>query len=347
MGERHVDELFSAAYDGALSDAERRRYEDHLGSCSRCAAAAEEFRAAIDAVRALPAARMPVRVVLPATPPVAERPSWRPGWLRLPRPGPAWGAGAMAVAGIAAVVVAVHAHGGGGGASNGSTAVFGHAALAPAMAGGGSGGEGGSGAAAGAAPNAKSAGTAGRACPGPSLLTMADQDRVAGAGQPAGFGYRVAITNPQRPGQQLVLATTGSHYAPGAEVLVVAVLTTSSSDHTAVVPCVSLQGPGGASPGAEKPQGHTGMGGGGELQQGQASGATAGSATSLSFLDAPLAVAVPTAQSVAGTLPVQVLTIPANVARGTVLQLVAEVPAGVPGGGDRPAVEAVLTLVVS
>src|SRR5258706_292111 len=82
----------------------RARFEDHLPHCERCAAAAEEFRTAIDAVRALPAARMPVRVVLPATPPVAERRSWPP-WLRVPRLGPAWGAGALAAAGIAAVVV--------------------------------------------------------------------------------------------------------------------------------------------------------------------------------------------------------------------------------------------------
>lgn len=330
MGERHVEELHSRAYDDALSEAERARYEDHLARCEACAATAEELRVAIDAVRAMPAARMPVRVVLPATPPVAERRAWLSP-LRLPRPGPVWGAGAMAAVGIAAVVVAVHLHGGGGASVTGSSTAL--SQLAPL------------------APDAKSAaGPAGSSasCAVPILSTTAQ----AGSSGPAGFSNRVKVTIPQRPGQELVLATTSSHYTAGSEVLVFAALTTSTGQHTSVVPCVTLQGP---SRGALDQQSAAGQalsaapGGGSSTQSPVAlnGNATSGTLHAPYWADIPLAIAVPTSQSVAGTLPVQLVTIPANIPKGTVLRLVAFIPAGFPGSSDGPAVEAVLTVDVS
>jgi hypothetical protein len=350
MGERHVEELFSAAYDGALSDTERARYEAHLAGCERCTAAAAEFRTAIDAVRALPQAQMPVRVVLPATPPVAEHRRFLPAWLRLPVLSPATGGAVMALVGIAAVVVAVHVHGGGSsaGSSLGSTALK---QLAPAN------GERISGADSGRLADIG-------ACPKPLAITTA-RPGATSAGTPAGFSNRVAITNPQRPGEELVLATTSGRYAPGAQVLVFAALTTSGNQHTVVVPCVALQeqptenfslaqGASAASPTA------TAAGGGsaGAIQVAPNAAppaeAQAGPDGGYGFYSydralggVPLAIAFPTSQSVAGTVTVQVVTIPDTVPHGTVLHLVALIPAGVPGSFDKPAIEAVLTLDVS
>jgi hypothetical protein len=332
MGERHVEELFSLAYDDALSDSERARFEAHLAHCEACAAALEEFRTAVDAVRALPAATMPVRVVLPATPPVAERRSLLP-WLRLPRLGPAWGAGAMAAVGIAAVVIVVHAHGGGAGsnATSGAKQATGLSQFGAA--------------------DARSAGGAGNSVASCTSRVLSITTKAqAGSGGPAGFANRVKVTIPQRPGQELVLATTSSHYTAGSEVLVFAALTTSTGQHAAVVPCVTLQGSStgyydqfSTSP-ASVPASRGGAGG----------GAPAASPNSFSVpnaaphvADVPLAIAIPTSQSIAGTLPVQVLTIPADIPKGTVLRLVALIPAGIPGNSDAPPVEAVLTLEVS
>jgi Putative zinc-finger len=350
MGARHVDALFSLAYDGRLDDTARRRYDEHLAGCPQCAAAEAEFRTTVDAVRALPAARMPVRVVLPATPPVAERRRWW-GALALPRVpalGPRWGAAAMAAVGIAAVVVAVRVHPGGGGtpataprALSLDAGVQGHAAKA----------------------------TTG--CPLPLLVTSATPG-IASGDRPAGFSNRVSVRNPQRPGQELVLATTSNHYAPGSQVLVFAALTVSSGNHRAVVPCVALEpevpvalkvtsgaGAAGADAQSVASPSHQAITGASPPAPAAAAGGTSfainGAPLSreqaLAFapyaLEVPLAVAVPTTQTIGDTLPVQVITIPYDIPKGTVLRLVALVPAGSPGDADRPAVEAVLTLDVS
>jgi hypothetical protein len=346
MGERHVEELFSAAYDGVLSDAERGRYEAHVATCARCAEGAEEFRVAVDAVRALPAARMPVRVVLPSTPPVAER----RGWFtlpRLPRLSPVWGAGAMAAVGIAAVVVAVHAHGGGGAGSAGTGLKA--TSLGPLAQ-----------KARGGAANQLA-----DFCSTPLAVTTA-KPGVTSGGSPPGFSNRVTISIPQRPGEELVLATTGSRYAPGSQVLVFAALTTSSGAHKAVVPCVSLQqgvasgmAAGNTSYGAASaPNGGTAATSGhagqsvtspapmGALAQ---NGAAAGVPPQdrAVVIAPPLAIAVPTQTVVAGTLTVQVITIPDYIPRGAQLQLVAVVPSGWPSSSDHQPIQAVLTLDVS
>ena len=350
MGERHVEDLYSAAYDGELSEAERRRYDAHVGGCERCAAGYEEFRAAVDAVRGLPAARMPVRVVLPTTPPVAEGRSW---WaaglsrLRVPVLSPGTGGAALALAGIAAVFLVVHTHQGG---TTGAGSVAGRPALAP-----------------GALTQLHSVAGSGpmssladlTSCPKPLAVTSAQPGALSG-GNPAGFANRAVVGNEQRPGEQLILATTSSHYTPGQQILVFAALTTSGGKHTVVIPCVALQPAvmyGAAAPALVPKSASVGATGGGANGNyaGAGSSAPGGPAQDRAATNSydyflggvPLAIALPTAQSVAGTLPVQVLTIPADTVRGSTLRLVAIVPTGVPAASDTPTLEAVLTIEVS
>jgi len=378
MGTRHVTDLLSAAYDGALSPAEQRRYDEHLATCADCAGSAEQFRQAIDAVHALPRARMPQRVVLPATPPQPERRRrTAPAWLqRIPRPTltPAWGAGTLAAVGIIAAVLAVHGHLGG---SNSLSA--GSAPQERALFGGGNQG----------ATGAN--GTAQQASIGTCPLPLAVVPQPANLPtQPQGFTHAAVTTVPQRPGEKLVLATTTTKVSAGEQVLIYAALTTSGGQqHSAVIPCVSLHGEGALAYGGPAAVGGAGAAGSAAGQQAASTGATpaaGGSAvpqgeavepglgmsapkpveanpvysttkgTTLTpqqveafapySLIPPLAVASPTSAAVA-TLPLQVLQIPRDTLPGTVLQLVALVPSGLPSGGDQPAVEAVLTLEVS
>jgi hypothetical protein len=228
MGARHVAEHFSAAYDGELSAAERRRYEEHLAACAECTAAAEQFRQAIDAVHAMPAAQMPQRVVLPSTPPQVEPGRGLGARLRelLPalRLTPAWGAGVMAAAGIVAVVLVVHGHSGGGVNSTASAPLSDQQQVL------------GQNAAGGAARKSSPIGVG--TCPLPQAVVTAQPGAVAA--DPPGFANRVSVGDPKRPGQQLVLATTSGHYAPGSQVLVYAALTTPSGQHATVIPCVTL-----------------------------------------------------------------------------------------------------------
>jgi hypothetical protein len=363
MGTRHVAELFSAAYDQALSAAERRRYDEHLAGCVECAAAAEQFRQAIDLMHTLPAAPMPQRVVLPSTPPQPERRRWSlPIAVSLPRfrPTPAMGAAAMALVGVVAVVLVARGHGGTQSTTSGSAPAL----MQPQFNQGGIGSDSGRSALQGV-------GT----CPLPLAVVTAPAGGPAA--EPPGFANRVSVGNPQRPGQELVLATTASRYAPGSQVLVFAALTSTSGQHTVVVPCVTLHDQGATAYLPAGGQGAAPAQGGSAASAGKAStptsatsGGTTGPGTPAPQANAaigapgrvltpdqvqafapysllpPLAVAVPTAAAVAN-LPLQVIQIPANVTPGTVLHLVALVPAGLPGGSDRPAIEAVLTLEVS
>ncbi len=351
---RHVTDLHSAAYDGALTQEERRRYDAHLAGCADCRATAAELRQAVDALRALPAAQMPHRVVLPATPPQPERGRPRIAWpQRIPRPQltPAWGAAALTVAGLAIAIVAVRGHAGGGSVESSS------ALRAPSVldTGGGS----------AARPVVPTAGIG--TCPLP--VAVVPQPSGASA-EPQGFANSTRVTTPQRPSQQLTLATTASKVAPGERVLVFAALTSSSSagGATAVVPCVTLhdQGATALAPASSAAADSAASTGKGPTPPAGPAGTSVPAPGAAELVPAPntllngaqvqafapyallpsLAVASPTAGALAG-LPLQVLQIPANVAPGTVLQVVALVPSGLPGSADQPAVEAVLTLVVS
>src|SRR5205807_3508 len=107
MARDHIEHLFSAALDDALTPREQATFDAHLHACTACVDAYARFRASVEALRELPRARMPHPVHLPSTPPVAEL---RPRWRRLPRaPRPQFrfgGATAIALAG-AAVVIAI------------------------------------------------------------------------------------------------------------------------------------------------------------------------------------------------------------------------------------------------
>jgi Putative zinc-finger len=370
MGTRHVTDLLSAAYDGALSAAEQRHYDEHLATCADCATGAEHFRQAIDAVHALPRARMPQRVVLPATPPQPERPERRritvPAWLRrLPRPAlsPAWGAGTLAAAGIVAAVLAVHGSFGGSHSLTAGSAAPQQRALVDGGAGGG----------------ANSAAVAGiGTCPLP-LAVVPQPASLATA--PKGFTHAAVTTVPQRPGETLVLSTTTTRVSAGEQVLIYAALTTSGGTRKAVIPCVTLHDQGalalGPQPQADRGAGTTaGSAAGAPAASPVANGSTTAHPPAAAGLPAenngpnyssatgtvltpqqveafapysllpPLAEASPTSAAVA-TLPLQVVQIPRDALPGTFLQLVALVPSGLPASGDQPAVEAVLTLEVS
>jgi hypothetical protein len=227
MPPRHTDDLFSLAYDGQLSDSQRQRFDAHLRECAECRSGYEHFQTSVDALRALPAARMPRQVHLPSTPPVAERRTpvrlgW-PGFLRY-RVGLA--SGLAAAAAVALVVVAVTHQAPRGASPTGS---YGAAAV-PAQRGAGETG--------GAAETAS--------CPRPASST-------AGA-PPASFSHRSVATDAARPGQQLLLATTSGQAEAGAQVPVYAVLTASlpvagnrgapsAGASIAAIPCVTAATP--------------------------------------------------------------------------------------------------------
>jgi hypothetical protein len=370
MSPRHVTSLLSAAYDGALTPAERRRYDEHVAACPECAAEAERFRQAIDAIHALPVARMPQRVVLPSTPPQPERRRWSPplpAWMPRPQLTPAWSAGTMIAAGLVAVIVVVHANL--GGAQPSATGAI----AKPNALGAARGQQGALGGDAGA--SRKSVTTGIGTCPLP-LAVVPQPD--AAPSPPPGFENVVVAGDPKRPGQSLVLATATTRFAPGSKVLIYAALVSGTGQHVAVVPCVTLHPQGavayapgagsGGSPAAGTTSGSSasatpcstcGSAAGGA---GPAAAAAPGPAYASSLgtllspdqvrafapypLLPPLAVASPTAAAVSN-LPLQVIEIPSGLPPGTHLEFEALVPSGLPSSSDSPALQAVLTFDVS
>ena len=106
---RHVERLFSAAYDGELSPQARAGFDRHLAECPACAAAFAELTTAVDVLREQAPARMPRPIRLPEGSPAAQprlgglfaRPRWSHGLT-----GGLAAAGMVAVAGgVAAMVV--------------------------------------------------------------------------------------------------------------------------------------------------------------------------------------------------------------------------------------------------
>ena len=314
MGERHLERLFSEAYDRQLDDAERRRFEEHLAGCEQCRQGYAWYRSTVDSVRALPPARMPVPVVLPASAPVMEAGSagrWRALVAAAMRPRPLAAAGALAAGGIAAVVIAVHvSHGGTSGTS--LTARGG-----PAQG------------FSGPAPEHASV----AACQIRPFAVPAPAGQAATAA-PDSFPNKVVVRS-AGDGQTLVLATEEHSYHPGETILVYARLVGSGNAATSLVPCVSLVR--GQVPTAK------GLG-----SAGAASGAAPGApyAAAPDFaLAAPLATAQPT-DIQSPSAPLLGLVIPRDIAPGTTLTLLATVLPGTSGGGTTP-LTAELTITVS
>lgn len=192
MARGHRAALFSEAYDGRLDDGERRRFDDHLAACADCASAFATFAAAVDALRALPAASMPQPVRLPQTPPLParaglisglrERLAWRPQALALTL------GGLAAAAGVVLAVGALH-HG----TSSSSTGQ----PLAAGFAGGTS------------------------QAPGSDVRVQPNGAVAPGLPESA-FGYAETVPVPGHPDQLVELATTSSTYAAGQQVLILA-----------------------------------------------------------------------------------------------------------------------------
>jgi len=308
---RHVDDLFSAAYENDLSAIDDARFHSHLQSCAPCATAFAEFSASVEALRELPRARMPHAVHLPSTPPVAERTAGSRislGWLNLGllRRFPA----TAAAAGIAAVLVIIavtHGTGVPNGADNKSVAGLGSTANAVPM------------------PAVATA-----SCTQPIV-------RVAGSSLPVSYSAEQRVTVPSQPGVRLVLATSSLEVAAGHPVDVYAQLevpessaaapgaASGSGSTLAFRPCVSIGVEGTSLAlvpstfGGSVPAGLPGS------ANGQGS-------------DVPTATGAPS-----GADAVITFDIPAGLAPGTKLYLTATVPAGAEGYGT-PELTATLTL---
>jgi len=307
MAARHLDALFSEAYDGALSNADRRRFDDHLASCSRCAGEFAAFGGAVDALRGLPQARMPVPVRLPSSAPaVARRRHWWSGAWRVPRFGPATALGGALAIGAAAAFVAVSLHNRQGGQPNAAGSAA-NALNVPAQC---------------CDQSQRGPLAFGAAPAGCAPQTLPD----AAAAPPDGYANRVSQAVPGRPGEVLVLATPTRTYAAGATVIVYArLIPASTSSGSAVLPCVQL------APSAKAAEGLA---------------APSGAAAPVPNNDAnAAAVATPTAGPDGTTL--LTITLPRSLAAGETVQLVAYLPAGYPDAGDTAPISATLTLTIA
>ena len=305
---RHLDDLFSAAYEDELSPIDEARFHTHMQSCAPCAAAYAEFRASIEALRELPRARMPHVVHLPSTPPVAERSS-RPriglSWfnLGLVRRYPA-----TAIAGAAAAVLVIVALTHNGGGPQNSTA--GSAALPIA---------------------GPAQGAADAAC------THAIAD-ITAAALPSSFTQEALATDPAQPALHLVLAAPTLVVTPGQQAVVYAQLSVpvpslsnpgaaaTSPPARAVLPCVSIS------------VGNTG----------QRLAANAAGIPSLDVPRAPgvaTPASAPGFQYGPGVGPLLTFKVPTGLAPGTEIHVTATIPAGYAGAGS-PSLITELTLTI-
>jgi len=307
---RHLDDLFSAAYEDELSPIEEARFRTHMQSCAPCAAAYAEFRATIEALHELPPARMPHVVHLPSTPPVAERSS-RPriglSWfnLGLVRRFPA-----TAIAGAVAVVLVVFALTHTGGSPQNSAA--GRASSAVPVAG----------------PAHQPASAA--AC------THAIVD-ITAAALPSSFTQEALATDPAQPALHLVLAAPTLVVIPGKQAVVYAQLS---------VPGTAISKPGAAAtpPAAQALLPCVAIGVGNTGQR------LAANAAGIASLDVPHAQGAPTSiagqgfQIGGGVGPLFTFQVPAGLAPGTEIRVTATIPAGYVAAGSPPlAAELTLT----
>lgn len=300
----HLDDLFSAAYDDALGATVRQSFDTHLESCPRCNAGFDQFRASIDAVRAVPEARMPVPVRLPdGLPGPAVGPLGRL-WRRVgPTNGRSFGLGVATAAAAAGAAVLL-----------GINVAVPKTVQQAALPNGSSG------------VSAPVGGTPGRVNNGvvaaPQVPTSVCPLTVAGRGDntvPAGFTNRTTVSNPQRPHQELTIATASDRAAAGSTITVYARLSApttsiapahssiSAPPPTLFIPCLALR--------------------------------TAGEPVS--------APSPAVATSAPSGLTEQQITIPAGLPPGTVLEIVGSVPAGQPSSADAGGLEATVRVSVS
>ncbi|MFZ2032242.1 MAG: zf-HC2 domain-containing protein [Candidatus Dormiibacterota bacterium] len=305
---RHLDDLFSAAYDDELSPIEEARFHAHMQSCAPCAAAYAEFRSTVEALREMPKARMPHVVHLPSTAPVAER-APRPriglGWFNL---GVVRRFPATAIAGAFVVLLAVTAllHSGSTPTSTSSNPLQGPAA-----------------------DSGQHGSAAGQQVPTTSCTSIVG---IAGAGLPASFSQEDLATNPAQPAERLILAAPTLQVTAGKPAVVYAELSVPLGSAAnpgaasaplparAVLPCVSVSVvssslrldllPAVAAP---QPQG-------------------AGSTYAPGFVISPTT-----------TGPLLSFQVPAGLPPGTEVRVVATIPAGYTGS-NSPLLTAELTL---
>jgi hypothetical protein len=311
MTPRHLDDLFSAAYEDELSPEEQTRFDSHMQACEPCAAAYDEFKAGIAALKELPQARMPHAVHLPSTLPVAERPS-RPtiglSWfnLGLLRRFPA-----TAVAGAVAVILVIVALRAGGHSTLGSASL-------PAN---------------GSAISA----TAPHAAPGTSTTASCTQPTaITASTPPINFAEETQAADPEEPALHLVIAAPTQVVSAGSTVLLYAQLS---------VPATSIGNPasGVPTPPARALLPCVSVGVANTNQQ----------LTLLQPSSVGLAVPVATGTTAGGsngyqaaeTGPEYAFTVPAGLARGSQIHVIATVPAGFAAFGS-PALTAELTLTI-
>jgi hypothetical protein len=309
MTPRHLDNLFSTAYEGEMTPVEEARFDTHMKSCAPCAAAYAEFKATVEALRGLPKARMPLAVHLPSTLPVAEIPT-------RPRAGGQWfNVGilrrfpATAVAGAFVIVLAVGAllHGNGNPSTGLSTPVN------------------------GVAPGAASDhGTAGSGTAASCSIV-----NITGASPPASFSQEALATDPAQPALHLTLAAPTLKVIAGKPAVVYAQLSVpisglsnpgtvpSQLPSRAALPCVTVSV--GSSPRFQVVAPPV------QSPEAQVPGSFGG--------PAPLPTTVTTG-------PLFTFTVPAGLPPGTEVHVTATVPAGY-ASAISPTLTAELTLTTS
>jgi anti-sigma factor RsiW len=287
MADRHVTALFSEAYDGLLDDAARHRFDEHLAACPACAADFARFSGSVDALRALPAARMPVAVRLPATPPAAERTGLIDALrerLRGRPPLAALAFGGLAAVAATALVVAVAER---------------HTSSPPSLA----------------QALQSGAGSFSAAWSGSNVDRGAAAAPAPAAAAPADFPYAVTVPLPGHPDQVLVLATQRQTYAAGDQVTILARVQTSGGSAKALAA---------APPSVPDVRVLANVGSPATTAAGPApAGAASADSPRNALLQAP--AAAPAGRAADG-LPLLSVTLPSSLQHGQVVTLVALLP---------------------
>jgi anti-sigma factor RsiW len=297
---RHLDDLFSAAYEDELSPIDEARFHNHMQTCGPCAAAYAEFKATIEELHGLPRAPMPHVVRLPSTPPVAERSS-RPriglSWFNL---GIVRRFPATALAGAAAVVLVILALTHPAGTPTSRATAGSSTDQVPALA----------------------QGTPATEASCPSSIVA-----VTAPGLPPSFSQADSATDPAQPALHLVLAAPTLVVTAGKPAVVYAQLS---------VPVASLSAPGSAaSPQARAvlPCVSVGVGSSSELLQVLQAG------NGLFYVPGPgtgSSHGTPGPQVTNGVGPFLTFQVPAGLAPGTQIHVTAIVPAGYTSPGSLP-----------